>query len=927
MSPGAVLGTVVGRDSEMELVRSALAGVASGQGGALLIEGEPGVGKSALLRGGLADAAELGCEIGWAAADELGQRFPLRLLLDCLETAARPGRLDVAAVLTDRRSGIFGDPMAAAVDRALTMVDKMCAGGPVVLVADDLQWADDLSLLAWYRLARTVGHRPLLLVGAYRPVPRRAELDPLRADGTLIRLDPLPDDAIAEVLAGLAGGRPGPRLRTLAAQAAGNPLYLRELVDALGREAAITYAAGDVELVDGWAKRAPATLSAAIAGRLGFLSHDGTTALRVATLLGPEFSLEDVAAVLQLPATTLAGVFAEAAAAGVITGGDRLSFRHPLLRHALYEDMPGAVRTALHRHVAQTLAATGASAERVAAQLLPAGPAIDRWVTDWLVRAAPELADRAPTVAAELLDRAVRQLPLEAAHWEELAGALARVTFRLGRDAETQAQRVLIRTGNPALAAEMHWIIGERLLRAGRVHDALHVVEQGLAQDAVPVGWRARLEAMAARIHSTSLDDLDTAQEAATAALASALACDDRLAIGYSLLSLSTTALMRRDQTARLAHLDRALGVLGDDLEHLELRLLLLGNRTLALSILDRFGEAAQTLADARDLAERRAGYRGLARFHAPAAVVHFWTGRWDDALAALDAASDLPDNPRVAPIAAGIVALIACHRDDRATATARLDTAPAQPTATAFDVANRGFLIAARGALAERDGRPEDALRAWRELLEPRYARMERHTLMPEVVRAALVVGDIGTAHDATDRCERDPGQVTPGRLAAVAHCRGLLAGDLDLLSEAGRYLQTVGRVVAYARAGEDTAVLLARRGELHAAKAVLAPAMDVYARLGARWDLRRASAHARRFGIRWGARGPRRRPGEGWAALSPTEVTIAWLVTQGMSNADIAAELLLSPRTVQSHISNILGKLKARSRVEIARAALIHG
>jgi DNA-binding CsgD family transcriptional regulator len=910
----------------MELVRSALAGVASGRGGVVLVEGEPGIGKSALLSGGLADATELGCEIGWAAADELSPRFPLRLLLDCLE---------IESGSTDHPPGAFvsgSDPMPAAVERALTIVEKLCADGPLVLVADDLQWSDETSLLAWHRLARTARRLPLLLVGAYRPVPHRDELDRLRADalagGALIQLGPLPDPAVAEMVTGLAGATPGPRLLALAAHAAGNPLYLRELVDALVREAAITMDGADqAELVGESTPRAPATLSAAITGRLGFLSQDATTALRVATLLGPEFSIDDVAAVLQRPAAELAGFFAEATAAGVVAPGSRLSFRHPLIRQALYQEMPGAVRSALHRHAAQALAATGASAERVAAQLLPAGAAVDGWVTGWLVRAAPELADRAPAVAAELLERATGQVPAGMPHWDELAGALARVLFRLGRDAEVRARQVLAHTDDPALAAEMRWILGERLLRAGRSGDALRVVEQGLRQAGVPVVWRARLAAMAARIHSTSVDDHEKAEATASLSLESANASGDRSAIGYCLLSLSTTALMRRDQPARLAYLDRALGVLADDMEHLDLRLLLLGNRALALSILDRLGEAADALADARDLADRRTGYTGLARFHAPAAVVHFWTGRWDEALAELDTARDLPDNPRVAPIAGGIASLIACHRDDRATAAAWLSTHAGQQTGTAFDVANRGFLIAARATLAERDGQPAETLRAWRELLEPRYAQMERHTPLPDVVRAAMDVGDVATAREATDLCERDPGEAIPGRLAALERCRGLLTGDPDLLTKAGHYLRTAGRLVEYARNCEDLAILLAQRGERRTAKSALAPAMEMYARLGAQWDLRRAGARVRPFGIRWGARGPRRRPLYGWAALSPTEVTIARLVAQGLSNPDIATELLLSPRTVQSHVSNMLVKLKAHSRVDIARETLNHG
>jgi DNA-binding CsgD family transcriptional regulator len=217
--------------------------------------------------------------------------------------------------------------------------------------------------------------------------------------------------------------------------------------------------------------------------------------------------------------------------------------------------------------------------------------------------------------------------------------------------------------------------------------------------------------------------------------------------------------------------------------------------------------------------------------------------------------------------------------------------------------------------------------MRAWREHLDPRYAQMERHPAMPDVVRAAMAVGDLDTAREAAHLCERDPGRVIPGRVAAVNRCRGLLTGDPDLLAETGRYLYAAGRVVEYARNCEDVAILLAGRGERRTAKSALAPAMEVYERLGARWDLRRAGASVRPFGIRWGARGPRRRPTYGWAALSPTEVTIARLVAQGMSNPNIAAELLLSRRTVQSHVSNILAKLKAHSRVDIAREVLIHG
>ena len=101
---------------------------------------------------------------------------------------------------------------------------------------------------------------------------------------------------------------------------------------------------------------------------------------------------------------------------------------------------------------------------------------------------------------------------------------------------------------------------------------------------------------------------------------------------------------------------------------------------------------------------------------------------------------------------------------------------------------------------------------------------------------------------------------------------------------------------------------------------------AARLYLGLGAAWDLRRADARLRRYGIRRARGGRRGRPAQGWEALTPTEAKIAALVAEGRSNPDIAAELFLSRNTVQTHVSHILAKLGARSRAEIIRQALGH-
>jgi DNA-binding CsgD family transcriptional regulator len=114
---------------------------------------------------------------------------------------------------------------------------------------------------------------------------------------------------------------------------------------------------------------------------------------------------------------------------------------------------------------------------------------------------------------------------------------------------------------------------------------------------------------------------------------------------------------------------------------------------------------------------------------------------------------------------------------------------------------------------------------------------------------------------------------------------------------------------------------VLLAQRGDPTAARAAHTHAAHIYTDLDAGWDLLRADTRLRPYGIKRGVRGPRGRPARGWAALSPTEVRVARLVADGRSNPDIAAKLLLSRRTVQSHVAHILAKLDAHSRVEIAQ------
>jgi predicted ATPase len=238
----------VGRVPELATISAAVEALRRGGGSVVWVEGEPGIGKSSLVAEAVAEG-DPGWNIGWGTADRLTERLPLRVMLDCLQV--RPSSPDkrralAADLLRGRQQGLFGDAGAsvAGIEVLLSLVDELCAAAPTVLVIDDLHWADDASLNVWHQLAASIDQLPLLLVATCWPSPRRPEVQQVRASavrrgGELITLGPLPDADVAALVTAIIGSPPGDALRRLAARAAGNPLYLRELVDALVRERAL----------------------------------------------------------------------------------------------------------------------------------------------------------------------------------------------------------------------------------------------------------------------------------------------------------------------------------------------------------------------------------------------------------------------------------------------------------------------------------------------------------------------------------------------------------------------------------------------------------------------------------------------------------------------------------------------------------------
>ncbi|MFD0490281.1 ATP-binding protein [Saccharopolyspora spinosporotrichia] len=399
-------GTVlVGRDDEVRRLKDAVRQVAHHHGGAVWIDGEPGIGKSSLLDAGLSEAERLGCQVFRACADELARRWPLRAVLECLRVTSDspdPKRRAIRELL----SAPHADPVASATERLLTLVHGICTTAPAIVVLDDIQWADEASLLVWHQLARMTRDLPLLLVAAGSPAPRRAEIAKLRhgkaaEHASVIALKPLDAPATAEFAADLLDAdATGPSLRLALEAAAGNPAYIREMVDVFSSGGHLTRSPDTAELTSE-PSMLPESLAAAVSERLRFLSSDALESLRVGALLGPAFSAGDLSAVSGRPALELLAIVEEAVTCGfLLESGTRLEFRHSLVRRALLDGIPAALRPALHYQAARALATSGARIEHVAEQLLAALPGSDvlddDWVTDWLVHNGRPLAQRTP---------------------------------------------------------------------------------------------------------------------------------------------------------------------------------------------------------------------------------------------------------------------------------------------------------------------------------------------------------------------------------------------------------------------------------------------------------------------------------------------------------------------------------------------------
>ncbi|GGK98150.1 BTAD domain-containing putative transcriptional regulator [Mangrovihabitans endophyticus] len=814
-----------GRGEELAHLREQMAAVASGTGGVVWLEGEAGIGKTELLIQAFADAAGAGCRVAWGAADELGQRVPLQVIARAMGS----GPIDDA-------------------DRMLAQVRSACATGPMVLVIDDAQWADAATVQVLERLLGAVDRLPLLLVVAVRMGPHPAGLDRLRQGvrarpGRFVGLRPLGPADIELIIAGVVGGPLGVNLRALAARAAGNPLYAREMVDALVRRDAVRAVRGMSDVDAAVEADPPESVFAAVRASIDALSTRARAVLRQAALLGMEFAVADVVALTGRSPLELMADLEEALAANVLVdSGADLAFRHPFLRQALHDDTPAARRAEAHRRAAQILAAAGGPVVAVAGQLAAAPPEVDGWLVAWLVDHHAEVARRMPQAAGDLIRRVLDSALPDACQRAVLLPALVRLEVRHDRYPVELGERAIEVAADPGERAEMRQLVATMRFRLGDLDGAIRLLRTALQVPDEPQMWRTRHRVLLANFRRGDLTDLARTERDADAMLAEATTAGERYEAAFALQTVWLTSSIRRDHERALHHVDRALDLMREDTHTAGMYADLLDNRVFSLQNLDRLAEAQQTLRE--------------ARMPVATAVQCYWLGRWDEAMSEAAAGvtvEGLREPEAMSMLLHGVAALIALRRRAPDLVSAHLNAADALP-ASESERESCDFLLVARAlAVAERD-RPHEALRLMDPLLRPDYAPMMlRHQWLPAVVRLALEAGrpDVAEEADAICAAEAAREKVAARAHASALRCRALLTADPGPAMAAAAHYRAVGRPVELAEALEDAALLAVSRNPGDAADPGR-EAVDIFERIGAardaarvRWRLSEAGVH----------------------------------------------------------------------------------
>jgi DNA-binding NarL/FixJ family response regulator len=963
VKPDPVSGrSLVGRDHELEVFERALTRLADGSSQVIEVTGDPGIGKTRLLAELGRLAAGRGVPVLDGRAQHGGQRIPFYALVDALDdrvAGLRHGAdLDVLGSVFPSLSGQGREALRTGLEqyrvfRAVRTVLESLVSSGLVLLLDDLQWADEDTVGLLVQLLRHPPRRPVLLALAYRwrqaPARLRAAVATARGDYPPARLRPSPLSA-AEAETMLAGrGSRGWR-REVYLASGGNPFYLEALARS-GPEQWASGASGGPAGPGPADEMLPPAVTAALLAEVEALSPDGQLAARSAAVIGDPFCVMSVGEVSGLDGQRAAASVAELAAADLVRPVDAtrlFSFRHALVRSVTYESANPAWRIGAHGRTAAALRHCGAPLTAQAHHVERAAEFGDLAAVGVLAEAAATIQAQAPGTAAQWLRAALGLVPESAGPGQRAAlmfrlgyalgaagrpeesrdtlrgalrlpvtpqeprdGRVAAVAFcahmerQLGRYGEAQALLLAELAAVPdrvtASAAALKFQLGCNELAYGDHAAARRWAREALRQ-AGPAGLQAAVLGLLATTDATCGDIPSAVAHLSSAAALLDGMLDSELEQRLDAASwVGWSELLLERPVPALRHLDRGLALVRDNSQVLVVAPLLIG-RVLALRTTGRLAQAAAAAEEAAEAALLSGSGEQQAAAQALRASLAAWTGDLEAARAAAAAAAE-----RLPRLPSGWLGALAA----RTLADARL----------ALGDPEGCLALAASGAGAGWSGMADWARAGWYELL----------------TRAELAADrPLAAARWAAAAAEPARWAALPGRqgLALLARAQGLTSADppaaYDLAVAAADALSAGGMALDAARATLAGAAALAARGDPDRACTEARAAQAAFRSCGAAPAARSAAGLRRRMAASRSGSGRGRGDPAGYGAmiaLTRREQQVASLVSHGLTNRAIAERLHVTDKTVEMHLSNIFAKLGVSTRTEAAAILIRSG
>ncbi|MGH2955199.1 MAG: LuxR C-terminal-related transcriptional regulator, partial [Solirubrobacterales bacterium] len=799
-----------------------------------------------------------------------------------------------------------------------------------LLAIDDDHWADGPSQRFLIYLSRRLEGLPTAIAITVRTGEASVEPELLRAlvleaSPPVLRPGALSQEAVESIVGEILGTTADGGLSSACREATGgNPFLLVELVEELRNEQRRL----DQIDADTVKRLASDRIAAAILLRVGRLQPAAASLCRAVAVLGESAGLPAAATLAGIDRAT-AGAAADALAeARVLETGSRLRFVHPIVRTAVYEEIPRSARGAMHARAARLLADQGAAPESVAVHLLATDATGEEGAVGPLRDAARAALSRgAPETAARYLRRALAETPARASRPEllaELGSAATRAGEPEGLDLMREAFELAERQPQRAVAGLQ---LATALLWPGvELEEAIATLERSLDGLDDP-GMSARLEALLllAGVTTPSARRLVARRLADARSRLAALPADR----ARPLLSvLAVDALISDGDPAKAAGL-ASQALAGGQLlrEEVTTDMPLASPSILTLVHAGRLDAAREAVDDAVARARAHGSRIVLARASAFRALICYRAGDLAsaeaDARACLELAAE-PGRGIPHPLAAATLCSVLVERRELAAAREALhgiEDGLYNPEVTPIQTLRESR---ARLLIAER--RPDAALE---ELLacarwEEEWGAAAGVVPVPWRSLAALARAATGQSAEARELAERELELArrfgAPAPIGTALRTLGAVEGRgrvVELLEDAVAALADSGARLEHARALVDLGAALRRAGTRSAAVERLREGMDRAHRCGATALVDHARDELRLAGAR-----PRRIAATGRDALTPAERRVADLAAEGMRNKEIAQALFVTLRTVEMHLSNAYRKLEISSRDELPEA-----